>query len=233
MRKIDKSRDIPSTLMNAPVPTDADSVQESIYKADDVRHQLEIDQHYKCAYCECYLPLQYHDVEHYRPKSLYYWLGHNWENLMYSCERCNRSYKKCQFPLAQGSVRARSPQDDLTLEHPLIVNPTTDEPSVHIKFNKYMAVGVTPEGEKTIEVFHLNDSTECPELIDNRKQLYDLYKLELDKIKELEQLLALPNQTQQTIDKLNHAIELSNKSLNNMTSPSRPFSGMLISQLHE
>ncbi len=230
MRKIDKSRDIPSTLMNAPVPTDADSVQESIYKANDVRCQLVIDQHYKCAYCECSLSLKYHDVEHYRPKSLYYWLGHEWENLMYSCERCNRSYKKSQFPLAQGSVRARSPQDDLNLEHPLIVNPTTDEPSVHIKFNKYMAVGVTPEGEKTIEVFHLNDSTECPELIDNRKQLYDLYKLELDKIKELEQLL-LPNLTQQTIDKLNKAIELSNKSINNLGSPSRPFSGMLISQL--
>lgn len=231
MRKIYKSSNIPNTLANAPVPTNAASVQETIYKANDVRLQLEIDQHYKCAYCECYLPLQYHDVEHYRPKSLYYWLGHNWENLMYSCERCNRLYKRCQFPLAQGSVRALSPQDDLTLEHPLIINPTTDEPSVHIKFDKYMAVGVTPKGEKTISVFHLNDTIECPELINNRKQLYELYKLELNKIKVLIEMQTLPNLTQQMIDELNKAIELSNKSINNLVSPSRPFSGTLISQI--
>ena len=158
MRKINKSSNVPATLAKAPVPGSTAEVRESIYKADDVRQQLEIDQHYKCAFCECYLPLQYHDVEHFRPKSHYYWLGHEWKNLLYSCERCNRSYKKTNFPLAAGSVQANSPTDDITQEHPLIINPTEVDPAIHIKFDKYEAKGITPEGKKTIEVFHFTTS---------------------------------------------------------------------------
>lgn len=231
MRKIDKSPNVPESLVGAPVPTSAAQVQESIYKASDVRLQLEQDQYYKCAFCECYLPLQYHDVEHFRPKSHYYWLGHDWKNLLYSCERCNRSYKKTIFPLAAGSVQANSPADDITLEHPLLINPTEVDSSLHIRFDGYIAKGITPEGEKTIEVFHLNDQDECPELIDNRKQLYELYKLERDKIKFNELLLQIPGLPQAAIDIANEIINLSNKSINELKALNKPFSGMLIAQI--
>ena len=231
MRKINKSSNVPATLANAPVPGSTAEVRESIYKADDVRQQLEIDQHYKCAFCECYLPLQYHDVEHFRPTSHYYWLGHEWKNLLYSCERCNRSYKKTNFPLAAGSVQANSPTDDITQENPLIINPTEVDPAIHIKFDKYEAKGITPEGKKTIEVFHLNDQNECPELIDNRKQLYELYKIELDKIKINECILNKPNLPQVAIDLANEAIHLCNESIRNLKALNKPFSGMLIAQI--
>lgn len=231
MRKIDKSPNIPATLVGAPVPTNAANVQENIYKANDVRLQLETDQHYKCAFCECYLPLQYHDVEHFRPKSHYYWLGHDWNNLLYSCERCNRSYKKAHFPLAAGSVQANSPADDITLEHPLLINPTEVDPSLHIKFDEHIAKGITPEGKKTIEIFHLNDEKECPELIDNRKQLFALYKIEKDKIKLNEQILQMPNLSQTIIDIANEVINLSNKSINELKALNKPFSGMLVAQI--
>lgn len=231
MRKIEKSPNVPATLVNAPVPTSAGDVRESIYKADDVRQQLEIDQHYKCAFCECYLPLQYHDVEHFRPKSHYYWLGHNWKNLLYSCERCNRSYKKTNFPLAAGSIQANSPTDDLTQEHPLLINPAEVDPALHIRFDKHEAKGITPEGKKTIEVFHLNDQNECPELIDNRKQLYELYKIEVDKIRTFEKVLQNPNTPQANIDVAQEGIRLCNKSINNLTALNKPFSGMLIAQI--
>lgn len=231
MRKIDKSPNVPKSLVGAPVPTSAAQVRESIYGASDVRLQLEQDQHYKCAFCECYLPLKYHDVEHFRPKSHYYWLGHDWKNLLFSCERCNRSYKKTIFPLAVGSVQANSPADDITLEHPLLINPAEVDPSLHIRFDEHIAKGITPEGEKTIEVFHLNDQDECPELIDNRKQLYALYKLERDKIKLNEQLLQTPDLPQAAIDIANQIINLSNKSINELKSLNKPFSGMLIAQI--
>jgi uncharacterized protein (TIGR02646 family) len=231
MRKIEKSSNIPATLVNAPVPTSAEEVRESIYKADDVRQQLEIDQHYKCAFCECYLPLQYHDVEHFRPKSHYYWLGHNWKNLLYSCERCNRSYKKTNFPLAAGSVQANSLSDDLTQEHPLLINPAEVDPALHIRFDQHEAKGITPEGKKTIEVFHLNDQNECPELIDNRKQLYELYKIEIDKIRTFEVVLLNPNSPQANIDVAQEGIRLCNKSIDNLTALNKPFSGMLIAQI--
>lgn len=231
MRKIDKSPNIPATLVGANVPTSPAKVKKEIYKADDVRLQLETDQHYKCAYCECYLPLQYHDVEHFRPKSHYYWLGHDWKNLLYSCERCNRLYKKAKFPLAAGSVQASSPADDITLEHPLLINPTEVDPSLHIRFDKHIAKGITPQGKKTIEVLHLNDQEECPELIDNRKQHFALYKIEKDKIKLQELLLQTPDLPQAVIDIANEAINLSNKSINKLKALNKPFSGMLVAQI--
>ena len=231
MRKIDKSPNVPAPLVGAPVPTSAAEVRESIYKADDVRRQLIYDQYYKCAYCECYLTLQYHDVEHYRPKSHYYWLGHKWTNLLYACERCNRSYKNDQFPLAEGSVQANSPIDNLDLEHPLIINPVNDDPARHIKFERYVAKGITPKGQKTIEIFHLNDQNERPELIDNRKQLYELYELEHKKIKMAKLILSIPEMPQIAKDTATQMIALSIQSINELKAPNKPFSGMLVAQL--
>ena len=231
MRKIDKSPNLPATLVNAPVPRNAADVRKDIYKADDVRLQLEIDQHYKCAFCECYLPLQYHDVEHFRPKSHYYWLGHDWKNLLYSCERCNRSYKKVNFPLAAGSIRANSPTDNITQEHPLLINPTEVDPTIHIRFNKYEAKGITLEGKKTIEMFHLNDQNECPELIDNRKQLYELYEIEINKTRAAEEFLQIPNLPNEARNLAKEMISLSKMSLSNLQSIDKPYSGMLIAQI--
>jgi hypothetical protein len=82
MRKIEKSENVPATLVNASMPKKASDVKDYIYKALDVRDQLVQDQHSKCAYCECKISRQYNDVEHFRPKSHYYWLGHEWKNLL-------------------------------------------------------------------------------------------------------------------------------------------------------
>ncbi len=38
------------------------------------------------------------DVEHFRPKDLYWWLAHNFENYLHSCQVCNQSFKINQFP---------------------------------------------------------------------------------------------------------------------------------------
>lgn len=230
MRKIEKSPDLPATLVNAPIPESVADVREQLYKSEDVRRQLVKDQHNKCAYCECYLPLQYHDVEHFRPKSHYYWLGHDWKNLLYSCERCNRSYKKANFPLAAGSIQANSPTDNIAQEYPLLINPTEVDPIMHIKFDKFMAKGITPQGEKTIEMFHLNDSIECPELIDNRKQLYELYEIEIGKIRIAEKLLESPNLSIEEKNLANELISLSEMSIRELQSTEKPFSGMLIAQ---
>ena len=84
---------------------------------------------------------------------------------------------------------------------------------------------------KGIEVFHLNDQDECPELIDNRKQLFALYKIEKDKIRLNEQILQTPNLPQAVIDIANEVINLSNKSINELKSLNKPFSGMLVAQI--
>lgn len=45
----------------------------------------------KCAFCECEIPSHQHgDVEHYRPKSIYWWLAYTIDNFLLSCEICNQ-----------------------------------------------------------------------------------------------------------------------------------------------
>lgn len=55
----------------------------------------------KCAYCEAPTTTVAHgDVEHFRPKSVYWWLAYCWDNWLFACQICNQSYKRDQFPVA-------------------------------------------------------------------------------------------------------------------------------------
>ena len=47
------------------------SFKNGVYAAADVKKQLKIDQHGKCAYCERFLNGDYGAVEHFRPKGGY------------------------------------------------------------------------------------------------------------------------------------------------------------------
>jgi len=59
------------------------------YKADDVKSILESIYHKKCAYCEKNVGDSYYHIEHYRPKSIYYWIAYSWDNLLLCCDKCN------------------------------------------------------------------------------------------------------------------------------------------------
>lgn len=55
----------------------------------------------KCAYCEASTDVVAHgDVEHFRPKSIYWWLAFVYDNYLFSCQICNQSYKGDKFPIA-------------------------------------------------------------------------------------------------------------------------------------
>lgn len=63
------------------------------------RSQLLKESANKCAYCEAPLKVvAYGDVEHYRPKSIYWWLAYSYENYLASCTLCNQQFKKDFFP---------------------------------------------------------------------------------------------------------------------------------------
>ncbi|WP_114459338.1 hypothetical protein [Runella aurantiaca] len=65
------------------------------------KKQLFAETHNKCAYCETPTKVVAHgDVEHYRPKSIYWWLAYSYENYLVSCAICNEIHKKDQFPIA-------------------------------------------------------------------------------------------------------------------------------------
>lgn len=63
--------------------------------------QLRTETHGKCAYCDAPAASVAHcDVEHYRPKSVYWWLTLCYDNYLYACEICNQVYKGDRFPIA-------------------------------------------------------------------------------------------------------------------------------------
>jgi 5-methylcytosine-specific restriction endonuclease McrA len=66
------------------------------WKKPDVRGLLHAMQGRICAYCLVERPL---DVEHFRPKSHYWWLAYEPANLLLGCTACNRDRKVNQFPL--------------------------------------------------------------------------------------------------------------------------------------
>lgn len=83
----------------------------------------------KCAYCEAPLKtVAYGDVEHYRPKSIYWWLAYNYENYLAACTLCNQAFKKDNFPLRPSAAQ---------LKGPALMKTTTDEKivSLAVKLN--------------------------------------------------------------------------------------------------
>jgi hypothetical protein len=71
--------------------------------------QLKKESGGKCAYCEAPTDVVAHgDVEHFRPKSTYWWLAFCYDNYLFSCQICNQTYKGDNFPVS-GTVATPPP----------------------------------------------------------------------------------------------------------------------------
>jgi uncharacterized protein (TIGR02646 family) len=190
------------------------SYEYTVYKNDEVRTTLEELFNGKCAYCEARIKTISHgDIEHYRPKSTvkkkkkqegsayigYYWLAADWDNLLLSCELCNRkssvvtadgkkiSYGKLdQFPLKdEEQHRCTHHDEDVAKEAPyrLLLNPCIDDPGKHLVFKEDGIVqpaettpGVESEmGRKSIDVYGLFRK----ELVEDRLRLAEDIKVDI------------------------------------------------------
>ncbi len=79
------------------------------------KEQLMAETHGKCAYCEAPTNVvAYGDVEHYRPKSTYWWLAYCYDNYLASCQLCNQKYKRADFPVRNARMRAPTIQRNTT-----------------------------------------------------------------------------------------------------------------------
>ena len=72
---------------------------KTAYKTKDVQTKLSEIYHNKCAYCEKNIDDTDKHIDHYRPKSKYFWLAFSWDNLLLSCGQCNRDNKKDKFEI--------------------------------------------------------------------------------------------------------------------------------------
>lgn len=84
-------------------------IEFSSSKWRSAKTALRADSSDKCAYCEAPTAVVAHgDVDHFRPKALYWWLAYNFDNFVYACQICNQSYKNDQFPV--GKARLKKPK---------------------------------------------------------------------------------------------------------------------------
>ena len=78
------------------------------------KEQLFVETRDKCAYCEATTKTtHYGDVEHYRPKSIYWWLAYCYDNYLVSCRICNQS-KTDHFPIQNGKMRGPAIRSNTT-----------------------------------------------------------------------------------------------------------------------
>lgn len=164
-----------------------------VYGESSVKSELIKAQHFKCCFCEAKITHSPGDVEHFRPKGKvdqhedeasirpgYFWLAYTWENLMYSCDDCNRRYKKNYFPLKDPSKRALSPNDNIDAEEPLIIDPFTENPEEYIDYRgaePYSKNG-NQKGLETIKRTGLNDTARLSfneDRVTRLKNAEDLY----------------------------------------------------------
>ena len=121
----------------------------------------------KCAYCESVITSNHPgDVEHYRPKGRirdkdgkivmvqldgkevphpgYWWLAYEWSNMLPSCIDCNRRRNHTDGSAGKADCfaingkRAVLPQDDITGENPLLLDPSAEgfESTEHFEFHE-------------------------------------------------------------------------------------------------
>lgn len=113
------------------------------YKYKDIKEKLSDIYNDKCAYCETReRRLQ---VEHFRPKSKYYWLAYSWDNLLLSCSACNS--KKIDVFEIEGTEATFDVNDFKNLniisqkyndqEKPKLLNPENKQDSELFKFFKF------------------------------------------------------------------------------------------------
>lgn len=163
-----------------------------------VRDAFEQHSNGKCWYVECRSSGADNDIDHYRPKSRvdddknhpgYYWLAFEWTNLRLSCQRANRPRrnneigetggKSDHFPLLNPEKRAQTPQHDLSVEIPAIVDPTNAADVAMLTFGPLGLVELVPEckemhgAEEKLEASRLHLHLNWPRFRDDRVMLYN------------------------------------------------------------
>ena len=143
----------------------------------------------KCWYCEARQERSDMPIDHFRPKNRvgeegcenhpgYWWLAFEWENFRYSCTYCNSRRrdvktettggKADRFPLRDEANRCWTPDDLLSEEQPVLLDPTVrtdpgllwfdEDGSAHPKHSESNATWPYRRARESIDIYHLNHS---------------------------------------------------------------------------
>ena len=117
---------IDMALKEAGKPDPKYTFNEKFWSA--AKEQLAHESYGKCAYCEAPTStVAYGDVEHFRPKSRYWWLAYCYDNYLYSCQICNQRHKRDKFPIR--AVKWTGPDPASAVAGALAIDPLVDDAS--------------------------------------------------------------------------------------------------------
>jgi len=155
---------------------------KNLYKA--VQNKLQNIYNNKCAYCEDKLLNAPKHIEHYRPKSHYYWLAYSWDNLFLCCSSCNSS-KGIKFDTKNEKIiYSNEPFKGIhtlgksydNIEEPYLINPEKDNIANKIVFDKQGKISSQDERVTyTIKTCNLNRN----ELIEKRMRILNTLNYQL------------------------------------------------------
>lgn len=159
---------------------DSDSYN-SRYKCEDIKSKLKIIYNQKCAFCESRCEVLH--VEHFRPKSKYYWLSYSWDNLLLACPTCNSNkgqhFKiqglKCNFAINRNNILNINILSSLydAQEAPLMINPENVDPEGYLSFTEDGQISsIDNRFIYTIEKCKLDRD----DLNDQRRKIYSDFK---------------------------------------------------------
>lgn len=142
----------------------------SHWRESDVRGSVRAACGGACAYCGDLVGRTGEDVEHFRPKSVYWFLAYVYENYLASCRQCNSSRKGSKFDLDVAAVPA-SDIESLKAEKRLLLDPVLDRVEramVSVMVDNRYLWEVNPaaspllrkRAEHTIKFFALNEDGE-------------------------------------------------------------------------
>jgi len=150
---------------------------KEIYGHESVKKSVRNAQYDKCCYCESKEEIG--DIEHFRNKSHYYWLAYDWDNLLFCCPTCNRSFKRSEFPLDNEANKAQTHHQDISKEEPLLVNPYPENPEDFIDFKGITIFSKNNKGKTTIATIGLDrpfiDERKL-ERYNNAKLIFKIYQ---------------------------------------------------------
>ncbi|MCP4104751.1 MAG: TIGR02646 family protein [Desulfobacteraceae bacterium] len=162
------------------------------YKKDDIKENLEIIYYRKCVYCEKDVGDSFYHIEHYRPKSEYYWLAFFWDNLMICCDKCN-VYKNREFETdsqkVSFSIDCLKNIHNLTrvyneTERPKLVNPEFEDVENRLIFTRAGSIDSNDERIKYTITTCKIDRTSANER--RKKILDDLMAKYLSRVREFQ-----------------------------------------------
>jgi uncharacterized protein (TIGR02646 family) len=217
------------------------------YKNQQIKDKLKTIFNGKCAYCDSNIThITAGDIEHFRPKSAYWWLACDWNNLLFACENCNRTSKNDAFPLLTLTKTACKHDTPETLEKEdkeerLLLNPCVEDPEKFFEYDEKTGF-INPKKKqeedlknwemagKSIEIYKLQRW----ELVLEREKLLILLFAQLDYAKkEIENYNKRINFTSTTVKEhfeqrvIEERMKEEIKKLLEFNNPTRPYLGIV------